>query len=233
MPLLILRPLITAIIEYLLAYRVFKKGHILPIATSLFLISLATYQFGEYLFLSQNDRTWFAISLFATTMLPPYGLLLVEKLSHKHTFYILFLIASALFGLTFILVPSVVPGANECNCFAKIDSSTLVGWEKIFFTNWGIYYFSSLALTMVLMLWHIFRKNGDTKNLTLLLIGYFSFFPFSYFVIHFWGVNGGLIASVMCALAIICAFIVTHISESNPSLKLKTTKKIRRVAKRI
>ena len=177
MPILLLRPLLTAIVEYLLAFRVFRKGHILPIATTLFLICLATYQFAEFFFLSTENRAWLAISLFATTMLPPYGLLLVEKLSHRKTFYLLFFIASFGLALSFFFFPTVIPGASECNCFAKFDRSVLTGWNAIFFTTWGWYYFLSLALTMLLISWHILKKNGDTKNLFLLFLGYSFFFP--------------------------------------------------------
>lgn len=231
MPLLILRPLLTAIVEYLLAFRVFKKGHILPIATTIFLICLATYQFAEYFFLSTQNRAWLALSLFATTLLPPYGLILVEKLSHRKTFYALFIIASLGFGLSFFFFPEIIPGARECNCFAKLDSSTLSGWNLVFFRTWGWYYVLSLTFAMLLMSWHILKKHGDTKKLSLLLIGYVTFFPFSFILVEFLHQDPGIISSVMCALAIITAFIVTHIS-TETKLSKKTSLPVATVAKR-
>lgn len=226
MPLLILRPFLTAVLEYFLAFKVFKKHGLLPITTTLFLVALATYQFGEFLFfLDMQNRVWLAISLFSTTMLPPYGLLLIEKLSHRKTFYMLFFIASLLFGLTFVFIPSVIPAASECNCFAKLNSSSLEGLNLIFFRTWGWYYFLSLALSMLLISWHIIKRHGDTKNLTWLFWGYLSFFPASFFLIYATNSDTGIISSVMCALAIFTAFIVTHISADNKKLNSKVAAK--------
>src|SRR5690349_11084257 len=122
MPLLILRPLVTAIFEYLLALEVFKRGKFMPIVATLFLISLATYQFGEFLyFAGSQDRFWLSLSLFSTTLLPAYGILLIERLAHIRGFSIFFIIASAIFAITFFIFPSVIPQTTECNCFAKYD----------------------------------------------------------------------------------------------------------------
>lgn len=219
MPALVLRPLITAVVEYLLAFRVFRKGHFLPTITVLFLVFLATYQFGEFLLFTQSNKAWFAVSLFATTLLPPYGLIMIEKLSHRKSFYLLFFLASAIFGLSFLIFPSLVPEVRECNCFAKIDTGPMSDTGRLFINSWGWYYVLSLTFSMLLMSWHILKKHGDTKNLKLLLLGYFTFFPVSFLLVEVFKMDPGLVGSIMCSLGIITAFIVTHISTSKSKTK--------------
>lgn len=215
MSLLILRPLLTALIEYALAYHVFRKGKYMATSSALFLIFLGSYQLSEYLFLaSGGDRFWLGVSLFCTTMLPPYGLFLIERLSgHKEsTISTTALGASLVFGLFFLFVPSVIPNAQECNCFVKYNGANLTGNGAAFFSAWGAYYIGALTLSMALILWSIIKKQGDVKNLKLLLIGYTTFFPFSYIVALFTLSDLAAVASIMCSLAIFTAFIVSYIS---------------------
>jgi hypothetical protein len=113
-------------------------------------------------------------------MLPPYGLYLIEKLSHTRSFYQVFFGAALLFGLFFFITPTIIPETKECNCFAKYDFSSLVGVEHTIFTAWGLFYFISLAYSVVLIVWDIVHKHGDMPNLKLLLIGYITFFPISF-----------------------------------------------------
>jgi hypothetical protein len=223
-PLLVLRPLLTAVIEYGLAWHVFRKGKFMPYYVTLFLIFLATYQFGEYMFLTGgNERLWLGISLFSTTMLPPYGLVFIEKLSGQKAFSALFFIASTILGLTFLLAPSVLPRAEECNCFLKYDSSSLDGRSANFYRAWWGYYLLSLTFSILLIAWHIVRRNGNTKSLKLILAGYISFFPSSFIIVNLFNLDLTLVSSVMCSLAILMAFIISYVSLKSDYKLNKTT----------
>jgi hypothetical protein len=210
-----LRPLLTALIEYGIAIGIFYKGRFLRVPTFFFLIFLATYQLGEFLFIaSDGNRFWLSVSLFSTNMLPPYGLLLIQKLSKRKTPFLLILSAALFFGAAFLIIPQTIPAAKECNCFVKYSSANLSGTFAQFFHAWAIYYIVSLTLSMLLMMWFISRKQGDIKNLRLLLIGYTLFFPFSYFITKITSMDLSIVASIMCSLAIFTGFIVSHISIS-------------------
>lgn len=213
MPLLIFRPLFIAITEYVLAIRVFRKGKFLPLVTFMFLFFLATYQFGEFLFfVNDGNRFWLAVSLFSTTMLPAYGLLFIEKLSHRKTFYIIFFIASLIFALSFFIFPSTIPETRECNCFLKFNRESLSPFGMNFFDAWSFYYFLSLTYSVLLISWDLLKHHGDQKNLKLLLIGYICFFPVALIVTRFTTYDFSMIASIMCTFAIATAFLISHIS---------------------
>lgn len=212
MDILILRPLIFALVEYSLACYVFKKGTFIPKIIGLFLIFLGTYQAGEFLFLATGDRYWNSISLFATTMLPPFGVVIAERLSGKKAYANLFFSISLILGLAFVFYPGLVPPAEECNCFVKYQSSALSGNTAQLFTFWSQYYVVTLGLTMAFMAYNLWHRFGDMVHTRLLLIGYFLFFPSSYLVVNFFNAEGSMIASVMCSLAFTMAFITTYIS---------------------
>lgn len=213
MPLLILRPLITAIFEYILALRVFRKGKFMPIIITGFLVSLATYQFGEFLYFAGNqDRFWLSVSLFSTTLLPAYGILLIERLAHVKGFAVFFIIASAIFAVSFFIFPSVIPQTTECNCFAKYDVSSLSGANYDFYRAWEAYYFLSLAFSLLLIAWNLVRHHGDVKNLRLALFAYLAFFPIVFVLAKFKQIDYSLMTSVMCGLAVITAVIFSYIS---------------------
>jgi hypothetical protein len=210
---LILRPLIIGITEYLLAINVLRKGTFIPKVIALFLLFLGTYQIGEFLYFAfGHNRIWLSLSLFSTTMLPPFGLKMIEKLSGKRTFAGVFFVLSTIFAATFFVVPNVVPQAQECNCFMKYDGSSLTGSYYDFYTIWGRFYVVSLTLSMIFLGYFIKKGYGDVKNMKLLFIGYLSFFPFSYIITEVTSGDFRLVASIMCSLAIFTAFIVNHIA---------------------
>lgn len=210
---LVLRPLFTGLVELALAFKVFKDGKLLRITISFFLIFLAGYQIGEFFFFFfDGNRFWLAFSLFSTTMLPPFGLAIIEKLSGKKEPTVFFFICSTLIGLIFLIFPQTVPQAQECNCFVKFDSSTLTGNARTYFSIWGWYYILSLFTAMVLTFIHIVKNEGDKHKLKLTLVAYVSFFPISYVLMKVLNTNLKMWASVMCSLAIFSAFIFANMS---------------------
>lgn len=220
--LLELRPLLIGGIEYFLALCVLRKGIFLKNVIALFLFFLGSYQIGEFLFfISGLDKDWLKISLFSTTMLPPLGMMIIEALSGRRMLSKFFLIVSIVFGMVFVLDPYVIPESKECNCFLKFDGNSLIGRDATFFNAWVRYYVLSLMYSMFMIALYIKKGYGDTYSLKLLFLGYASFFPASYFIAHYIGRDLSMVASIMCALAIITAFITTRISLNGDLLENK------------
>jgi hypothetical protein len=206
-----IRPLLTAILEYALMIYVLKKGKIYPKEFASVLFFLATYQLGEVIvFLTDGDRFGLRIAYFATTMLPPLGLLLVQKMTKRNYGYWIVQAIALIFGFLFVFFNSEMIESYELGefCIRVLSYGSLA--SKL----WQAYYLIAVILTMLILLFHFFRsKLKELKKLYgLMFIGYSSFFITSFIVALIFESHRNSIASCMCALAVIGAVIFTKIS---------------------
>lgn len=203
------RSLLFAIIEYSLAALVLWKGRTHKKTIALILFFLAGYQLGEFIFLKFDSSFGIQFALFSTTLLPPLGLYLVEYWRERKYFYAVSQIISIVFALAFLLIPDLMTGTQRCFCLVKYTQSIAT---NSFLTVWGMYYIGSLTLALVLAASNYIRekRKGMKKFNLMVFLAYASFFPTSYImVILFPDVNAHDLASLMCALAIFAAFIMT------------------------
>jgi hypothetical protein len=211
-----IRPLLTAIIEYVLAFLVFKYGKVNKNIFSLILFLLATYQLGEVLiFLSVGNEGWldheigFKIAYVATTLLPPLGVLLVEKIRKKKYGYPLFQLVGLGFAIYFLIIPAIAL-KYELGPFCV----RVFQYDPIIANYWGVYYQSTLFYSMGFMLWGMLRSRikNQREILRTVLLGYLSFNALTFIISYFVPWLQYSSASLMCALALIAAFIFTKVS---------------------
>jgi len=205
-----LRPLFTAIIEYILAFLVFKYGKVHKNIFSVILFLLATYQLGELIiFLTNGNEVGFKIAYIATTLLPPLGVLLIEKVTKKKYGYPLFQLIGLGFALYMLVVPEIALKFELGPFCVRIFQ-----YDSIIANYWGYYYQATLFYSMVLMIWGILRSRSRKTQSTLknILLGYLTFNALTFVITYFVPWLQYSSASLMCALALISAFIFTKIS---------------------
>lgn len=205
-----IRALLTCFIEYYLAYLVYKKGSSHKNIISLLLFFLATYQLGEVvIFATNGNEVGYKLAYVSTTLLPPLGVLLLQKITKKQFGYPIFQLIALLFVGYILYIPSVALNFELTTMCVRVYE-----YDAILTQFWFLYYQGTLILTMLGIIWSIFKvKNDKAKDeLKLFLLAYLSFdgvliaiasiFPW------FWASS----ASLMCALALIAAFILARIS---------------------
>jgi len=208
MSLFYLRPFIFFLIEIGLAYFVYKRGVRYKFPIIYVLLGLAFYQLGEFIILNSDLKTEGLLLAFAsTTILPPLGIYLFEKITGKKAFFEIFMAI----GIGFILIlfsnPDVVVIGQEKLCFSKF--TTL---DPYLFNSWGFYYLGTMLLTIFTAFWYSFKHFKIRKDLYLGILTYLLFFPTSYLLVALFDFGYGYITSVMCALAILGAFCLTYLS---------------------
>lgn len=211
-----LRAIITALIEYVLAIIAFRKGKLYPNLFALILFLLASYQLGEaVLFLTNGNQIGIQIAYFSTTLLPPLGVLLVEKLTGRKYGYPIFQIVGGAFALMYLLLPSVL-NYEVASCCIKITGHNSI-WPRI----WGYYYSGTLSYTIAIIIVNCIKtKLAPLKRTMLWLItAYSSFYFVSLAIIFIFPDRRQSLASVMCALGVIAGFIFVKISLEAPKKK--------------
>lgn len=205
-----IRPLITAIIEYLLAFLVFKYGKLHKNTISLILFLLATYQLGEVVvFMTNGGEIGFKIAYVATTLLPPLGVLLAQKILKKNFGYILFQIIALGFALYILAIPQVALSFELGPYCIRVFE-----YEELLSQYYFMYYQGTLMLTMLILLIGIFKVKLDKDRgvLQKILIGYLSFDGLAILIAQMYPEFWPSAASLMCALALIAAFIFTRVA---------------------
>ena len=205
-----LRPIFTAIVEYILAFLVFKYGKVHKNIFSVILFLLATYQLGEVvIFLTNGNEIGFKIAYVATTLLPPLGVLLIERIMKKKYGYPLFQLVGIGFALYMLIVPAIALKFELGPFCVRVFQ-----YDYIITSYWGIYYQATLFYSMALMMWGIFRsKSKNIQSILInILLGYLTFNVLTFVITYFVPWLQYSSASLMCALALISAFIFTKIS---------------------
>lgn len=205
-----IRPLTEAIIEYFLALLVFKYGKVHKNIFAAVLFLLATYQLGEVLiFLSNGEIFAFRIAYIATTLLPPLGVLLIEKISKKNLGYPLFQLLGLGFAVYMLFVPQIAVKFELGQFCVRIFE-----YDPVISSYWGIYYQGTLFYSMALMMWKILQTNSAKMQSMLIgiLFGYLFFDGLTFIITYFVPWLRFSVASLMCALALIAAFVFTKIS---------------------
>jgi len=135
--------------------------------------------------------------------------LLLEKITRKKYFYQILQIIGIIFALVVFVSPSsLIVSYTLTDMCVRIDSYTYpFGWI------WGIYYQAVLIFTMVLLIFNIlFLKGVNKKLLKLVLLAYISFDFTAIIIIWLFPSLANSLASLMCALALFAAFVLTRIS---------------------
>jgi hypothetical protein len=214
-----IRPLLTAITEYLLAFYILKRGKNFSKTFFLILFFLATYQLGEViLFATDGNRFGLQVSYFATTMLPPLGLLLLERIVDKKLGYTLIQIIGSAFALTFLISPDIIANFSLGDYCVMIES-----YGSNFTTAWTVYYLTVVSYTMVLILYFIWKsKKRELKNfLWKLFFGYNTFFTTALLIVILFPGFQPKGASLMCALGFFGALVFAWISLGKKQVKTK------------
>lgn len=205
-----LRPLVTAIIEYALAYLVYKNGTLHRKEFAITLFCLATYQLGEVvIFLTGGGEIGFKIAYVATTLLPPLGLLLLEKILNKNFGYKIIQALAIIFCVYILLIPRVATSFELGQFCVRVYE-----YAPMLAQYWTMYYQLTLLFSMGIMIWGIFRAElvSQRELLFKMLIAYASFDALSIFIAYYNPWFWPSIASLMCALAVIASFIFARIS---------------------
>lgn len=207
---LMIRPLLTAAIEYYLAYLVYTQGKYQKKAFFLILFFLATYQLGEVLIFATNGgMVGFRVAYAATTMLPPLGIYLLEQMTKKRYGYVFFQVIS-LFFVGYILVTPQIAAHFELGQYCV----RVFEYAPIFKNYWLAYYQGTLVAAMGVLLWEIWR-NTDKKlveRLKTVLLAYISFDGVALLVSALVPWFKPSIASLMCALALCAAFLFASLA---------------------
>lgn len=222
MDIFIFRSLIFGLVEYGLALYVLRKNNFLPKLVALFLFFLGTYQIGEFIyFITKPEGFGLRIAYAATTMLPPIGLMIVERATNKkygskYTF--LFPIA---YATLFLFGPMFVKEAGVIYCFAKVIGENEMYNDYLAF--WTIQYIAVLVYAMVLLVMNALRTQNKEKKKVLILgfFAYCAFFPTSVILVEVCGLDRTYTASIMCAFAILAAFILSYVSVRTDKKLLK------------
>ncbi len=206
------RPLVTAIIEFSLGAYVYKKGKFQKNLISIFLVMLGSYQLGEFImFASDGGQEGTNMAFFATTLLPPFGVMLVEKLTKENWGSVIFWLAGVVLALTFLLF-DVKEFVEETSCFAKF-MNTSNDWSE-FTMAWSIYYLVGLTYVTFLSWYLSYSKEfrNVAASLKSITIAYITFYPLSFFLVWLFNLELQYVFSIMCGLAIFAAFIIARIS---------------------
>ncbi|HEC66424.1 MAG TPA: hypothetical protein ENI23_14145 [bacterium] len=201
------RAILTATIEYYLAYKVFKHGKTFPRVIALMLFFLASYQMGEVImFATDGASIGFRIAYFSTTLLPALGLELIEKVTGKPHYYLPFQIIGIVFALIFLIQPGIIAGYEHQTCCFIATSYTNLG------NIWGLYYQGALIFSMIAIVINLFMKyKREVKtNLSYLLLAYIVI-ESGIFVARYIPEFNMSTASVMCALALVAALIFARL----------------------
>jgi hypothetical protein len=205
-----IRPLITAALEYYLAYLIITRGKYQKKTFFWVLFFLASYQLGEVvIFLTEGGMLGFRIAYIATTMLPPLGVLLIEKMTKKNYGYVFFQVLS-LFFISFIMVTPQIALNFELGQFCV----RIFEYHPIFANYWLAYYQGTLLFSMMVMVWEIW-KNTDKKlveRLKVVLLGYISFDGVALLIGAVVPWFKPSIASLMCALALCASFLFASLA---------------------
>lgn len=219
-----IRPLVFAIIEYFLAYRVYKYGKSYREIIFWALFLLATYQFGEALtFWFNGNPNALKVAYIATTLLPPLGVLLLEKLNKKQYGYYIF--QALAIGFCTIIAYDMSMIVNNFGlgdfCVRVYSYNATVG------RIWLYYYQGTLLYTMFLCINTVFtprvfidakqklnmKFRAAARNNAIWILGGFVFFNVGSILIsrnvEYFRYSA---ASLMCAMALLFAFIITGIS---------------------
>jgi hypothetical protein len=205
-----IRPLLTAFIEYVLAYIVFKNGKVHKNIISALLFFLATYQLGEVIiFLTKGHEIGFKVAYVATTLLPPLGVLLIQRILKKPIGYILFQLISLAFVGYILFIPQVALKFELGPYCVRIFE-----YEKVLTQYWFLYYQGTLLYAMMAMLWGIrTTKEAEVKSLLQhVLFAYLTFDAGALLIAYTIPWFGPSTASLMCAMALIASFILSKIS---------------------
>lgn len=205
-----IRPIITAMIEYLLTYLTLRYGtvHKRLIASILFL--LASYQVGEVLIFATNGQQFaFKVAYVATTLLPPLGVLLVSRIIKKPIGYVFFQLLSLLF-VAFIIWTQQVVLKFEFGQFCV----RIFEYNPVISCYWVDYYQGTLTYTMAVTAVSLFlqKDKGIKHQLKWILSAYLIFDGLALVVAYVNPWFGPSLASLMCAMALIAAIIFTKIS---------------------
>ncbi|GAB4283853.1 MAG: hypothetical protein Kow0081_0660 [Candidatus Dojkabacteria bacterium] len=213
MDLLLLRPLIWGLIEYILAFLVYRNGRFERKSIALFLFFLGSYQIGEaVLQLTDLDMFGLKFAYFSTTFLPPFGFYFLNRITGKNINYSIPFVFATILAVLFVVIPEPVKFIENVNCIAKVtmaDDQTTFGWA------WAIYYFTFLVSAIILGFYYLFKiKNRSIRSgLIQLILAYIVFYPSAAIVIllssKFDLTNA---ASLMCAFAIFTAVIISRFS---------------------
>ncbi len=205
-----IRPLATALIEFILAFLVFKYGKVHKNVFSAVLFFLAAYQLGEVvIFATGGNEIGFKIAYVSTTLLPPLGVLLLERITKKFLGYPFFQLLGIGFALYILYIPAVALHWELGPFCVRIFT-----YDAILANFWTYYYQGTLFYSIGLMLWGIWRsKSTEVQSLLRnVLIGYLSFDGLTFLITYFVPSLQFSTASLMCALALIAAFIFARIS---------------------
>lgn len=208
-----IRPLLTAIFEYFLAGIVFYKGKYQPKIISLVLFLLASYQLGEViLFLTNGGSMGIRVAYFSTTLLPPLGVLLIERITGKKYGYPLFQAIGLFFAFSFVVNPSIVSNFELGKYCVRVFA-----YSSVIASMWQAYYQFTLMYTMIVVLVNILKTKFEQKKKVLkqILFAYISFDIVAISLTKIFPNFKYSVASLMCALAIIAAVIFTKVSLNN------------------
>ncbi len=207
-----LRPLITLTIEYVLAYIVYRHGKYQKNVLATVLFFLASYQLGELLIhLYQGSSIGLRVAYFSTTLLPPLGILFLEKHMKRKFGYPLFQTIGAVLAIIFALFPHII-GAysiSESGMCLQMSYS-----DNFIMKFWSAYYQISLLYTMILTLYSMraLKDPIKTRISYRFFIAYASFNLVSMIIVRVMPQYQASFASLMCALALIAAFIFSNIA---------------------
>ncbi len=203
-----LRALVTATLEFFFALNVFKSKYKYKKIISLILFLLGLYQFGEFIvFITNGNYIGIRIAYFSTTLLPPLGILLIEKLSKQNYGYFFFQIIAAFWAFEFLIFDNLIIKYEFTECCLKIYE-----YNPIISKYWSIYYIGSLIFSVIILIINILLVKKNQKLFIYLLIGYMTFFPTSIFIITLNNKYSNQLASIMCALAFFFAIILYYIN---------------------
>jgi len=215
-----IRAAIFASIEYILAAIVLLKGKSYPRVVAAILFFLASYQLGELvLFATDGAPIGIQIAYFSTTLLPPLGVLLIEKVTGRKFGFPFFMAAGIFFAVMFVLFPDMIDILELTNCCVRVTSH-----GQIMTTLWGHYYSLTLVYSLFIMLICALRaEEKQVRKVLLWMIGaYASFFFASIIIVRMFPDRRPSFASLMCALAVVAAVIIAILSLSVKLLPVKT-----------
>jgi hypothetical protein len=214
-----IRALITAIVEYSLVLITLKKGKFEPRIFALILFFLASYQLGEVVvFATKGSYFGFKIAYFSTTLLPPLGVLVLEKITRKRFFYVIFQVIGIFYAINFLVRPSFIYEFEITKYCIKTS-----WYPSLIIKSWSFYYILTLLYVMIFTFVNlVFEKNKNKKiTLILLFLAYCTFGVVSVVYVNVFMEYKSALASIMCALAVFAAIIFTWISLKTKINKLQ------------
>lgn len=215
---MVLRALITAIVEYALAFYVIKKGKYQQKVFFWVLFFLASYQLGEYMiYLFPSLDIGIRVAYFSTTMLPPLGVLFLQKHTGREYGYKLIQAVGLVFAVLFFVNPSVIGSYQISSSGQCIQMSYIEGYIV---DSWLFYYQGVLLYSMAIAVWQIMKNkkkvamesNKYYEVLKQFFIAYVSFDILAHVISKINPQFSTRVASLMCALAVFASFIFTNIA---------------------